>query len=299
MSILAKAIDACEDATRLVKTIIAFMIANVAVGLAFQAKKDFNIMMEQILENTGMVKFLSNFFTVGFAFMYLVNVGCLLYSFVGLACCRNAIFRERVNETRKCRIIQCVVGPCCATYQQIVIFVTLVNQAALSYVYLMMTVYLGMLLGVCRAGHSVVSSFQGFADDFTAQSSYQKSGWSPLNWLSGVNVEKYCNATSHMSVAATQCFWGCLLSVLSQAMMLMVISEEKGRIEGTMADGAMIADSSAPVKSQRRPRGRDDSDSDSSSGSSSDRPYENDPLKQYKGATSGGRNYKLPGGYQP
>jgi len=296
--VLAKCIDYCEDASRFVKTLIAFLIANVAVGLAFQAKRDFNNMMRMVTKHTGFILFFSNFFTFGFGFMYLVNLGCVLYSFLGLGCCRNAIFRERENETRRCRIIQCVLGPFCATYQQIAVFITLCIQIGLSYIYLSMGILLGFLLGMCKGGNAVVSSFQGFLDTFHSRNSYQAGSFSPMNWLMDLNVEKYCDATRGMNATVMQCFTGCLLSVLSQALMMSVISEEKGRIEGTMAEGQIVRDTS---KKKKGKGGRDnDSDSDSSSSSSEGARNEVDPLRQYRQqSNTGGRNYKLPGGYQP
>jgi hypothetical protein len=284
MSFIAKCIDGCEDAARLAKALLAFFIGSFAVALAFQAKRDVNDMMRMITKHTGIVAFLSNIFTIGFGFMYIVNVGCVLYTLLGLHCIRTCIFRERVNETTKCRVIQCCLGPCCATYQQAMVCVTLGIQIGLSYCYLLMGVFLGFLLGMCHGGHAVISSFQGLLDDYHARNSFQAGSFSPVNWLMGINVEKYCDATRGMDEAAMQCFTGCLLSVLSQSIMLMVISEEKGRIEGTMADAGMmlVGDSTSKQPRGKRRRG-DSSSSSSSSGSDSDnatKPY--DPLAKYK-----------------
>jgi len=298
MSILAKCIDCAEDATRFVKTIIAFLIANVAVGLAFQAKKDFNVMMRAVTKHTGIVQLSSNGFTMGFSFMYLVNIGCVLYSLIGLACIRNLIFRERQVETAWCRGIQCVAGPFCATYQQIVVFITLANQIMLSYIFIVMSISLGGLNLVCQGGNSMISSLQGMIDKMHggASSSYQAGSMSPSGWFMNLDVEKYCDATKGINAATMQCFTGCLLSVLSQALMIMVISEEKGRIEGTMAEGQLVK---AQQQKQKKRNGSDsDSDSSSSSSSGSDTPRagQTKPLQQYRGGSVAGRNYKLPGG---
>jgi len=293
MTFFAKALDFCEDATRFLKAIIAFVVGSAAVGLAFQAKHDVNNMMRMVTKHTGIVAFLSNLFTVGFGFMYIVNVGCVLYQLVGLACIRSCIFRERVNETNKCRAIQCCLGPCCATYQQAMVTISLCVQIGLSYCYLLFGVFLGFLLSMCHGGHSVISSFQGLLDTYHGRNSYQAGSFSPMNWLMNINVVKYCDATRGMNDAAMQCFTGCLLSVASQTLMLMVISEEKGRIEGTMADDMMKT-----TGSQKRPRGKRALD-DSSSSSSESEGDANDPLRQYRQQSSnnygGGRNYKLPG----
>jgi len=107
-----------------------------------------------------------------------------------------------------------------------------------------------------------------------------------------INVEKYCDATRGMDAAAMQCFTGCLLSVVSQTLMIMVISEEKGRIEGTMAEGDMLQARS------KRPRGKGDAKRDySDSESSSESDNEPDPLARYRqqGPAYGGRNYKTAG----
>lgn len=291
MSILAKCIDCAEDATRFVKTIIAFLIANVAVGLAFQAKKDFNMMMRAVTKHTSIVQLFSNGFTLGFSFMYIVNIGVVLYSLIGLACVRNLIFRERAVETRTCRIIQCVAGPFCATYQQIMVFLTLANQIMLSYIFICMSISLAGLNIVCQGGNDMISSLQGIFDKSAGSSSYSAS---PTSWFQSINVEKYCDATKGMNAAARQCFTGCLLSVLSQALMIMVVSEEKGRIEGTMAEGQRVK----PSTKKKRNDSDSDSDSSSSSSSGSDTPRagQTKPLQQYRGGSAAGRNYKLPGG---
>jgi hypothetical protein len=292
MTCVACLIDFCEDATRFVKTIIAFLIGSVAVGLAFQAKHDVNRMMRMVTKHSGIVAFLSNIFTAGFCFMYVVNIGCLLYSCMGLACIRNAVFRERVNETKWCRAIQLCLGPCCATYHQIMVAITLGVQVGLSYCYLLMGIFLGFLGGMCHGGNSVVSSFQGFLDDYHSRNSYQAGAFSPMNWFMDLDVAKYCDAARGLDAAAMQCFSGCALSVVSQVLMIMVISEEKGRIEGTMADAAM----KAPSRGRKGKRRGNDPDSSSSS---SDSDYSPDPLRQYNSNAGAGRNYKLPGGYHP
>lgn len=304
---IAKAIDICEDATRFIKAVIAFILSSFAVGLAFQAKREFNDMMHMITKHTGVVAFLSNFFTCGFAFMYIVNVGAMVYTLLGLACIRNCIFRERVNQTtavgrccpscvgNRCRIIQCVLGPCCATYQQAMVCISLCTQVLLSYAYLGMAILLNFLLGMCKGGNAVVTSFQGFLDKYHSYNSYQAGSFSPMNWLMNLDVEKYCDATRNTNSAAMQCFFGCILSVASQSLMLMVISEEKGRIEGTMADGDLTAISDKP---RGKRRGNSSSSSSSSSDSEPERSY-HDPLKQYKDPHYNPHNYKLPGGYNP
>merc|ERR1719352_1006479 len=115
------------------------------------------------------------------------------------------------------------------------------------------------------------------------------------NWFMNLDMQQYCRATRGMDDAAMQCFFGCLLSVASQALMLAVISEEKGRIEGTMAEGVFN-------RSAKKKRGYDD-DSDTSSTSSSDSEYESTPANppmyyQERGHFGAkGPNYKLPGGY--
>jgi len=292
-SLCWKGFGCCEDAVRFVKAVIAFMIGSVAVGLAFQAKHDVNNMMRMMTHHTGIVMFLSNMFTFGFAFMYLINVGAMIYTLLGLACFRNCIFRERQNETTKCRAIQCCLGPCCASYQQGMVAISLVLQVVLSYCYLMMGVFLGMLLGMCHGGHAVVSSFQGFLDEYHSRNSYQSGSFSPINFLMNLDVAKYCDATRGMNQAAMQCFMGCALSVVSQSLMLMVISEEKGRIEGTMADGAIVG------IADKKKRRTSNSSSSSSSSSSDGETNIKDPLTQYRQHADlhAGRNYKVPGGF--
>lgn len=282
MTFVAKAMDVCEDATRLVKAIIAFLIGSFAVGLAFQAKRDVNDMMRMVTKHNGIVAFLSNLFTVGFGFMYIVNLGCIVYTLLGLSCIRNCIFRERVNETTKCRAIQCCLGPCCASYQQAMVCITLGIQIGLSYCYLMMGVFLGFLGGMCHGGDAVVTSLQGLLDTYHSRNSYQAGSFSPVNWLMNMNVQKYCDATRGMNEAAMQCFTGCLLTVVSQTIMLMVISEEKGRIEGTMADAGMmlVGEGARGQRPKGKRRGSNSSSSSSSSDSDEAAPY--DPLAKYR-----------------
>jgi len=278
---------------RFVKTLIAFLLGSAAVGMAFQAKSDVNHMMRMITHHSGWVMFLSNFFTIGFGFMYVVNIGALFYSLLGLPCIRGPIFRERERETTTCRLIQCCLGPCCATYQQAIVAVTLFNQIMLSYLYMGVCMTLGGLLCMCHGGNAVVSHFQGLLDTYHSRNSYQAGSFSPVNWLMNLNVEKYCDATRGMNESMYQLFMGCVLSVISQVLMIMVISEEKGRIEGTMADGVIREDGASR---SRRKRG------DYSDSSSSDSEGERDvsQLSYYKPASiaGAGRNYNVPGGYQ-
>merc|ERR1719463_242167 len=130
---------------------------------------------------------------------------------------------------------------------------TLGVQIALSYGYLMFALILGFMVAICRGGNAVIRAFQGLIDAITAGHAN--------GWFQHIDMNKYCDATKGMDTAAMQCFWGCLLSVVSQTIMLMVISEEKGRIEGTMAEGAKgpMVQSKGKAKSKRR------EDSDSSS----------------------------------
>merc|ERR1711879_838089 len=91
------------------------------------------------------------------------------------------------------------------------------------------------------------------------------------------------------STASMKCFVGCLLSVVSQVLMMSVISEEKGRIEGTLKeqdhDGDGVQD------------GHPHHDNDSSS---SDSDYEPDPRKKSLRYAAGARvNPNMPGGFQP
>eukprot|EP00427_Karlodinium_veneficum_P007153 CAMPEP_0169091394 /NCGR_PEP_ID=MMETSP1015-20121227/16337_1 /TAXON_ID=342587 /ORGANISM="Karlodinium micrum, Strain CCMP2283" /LENGTH=111 /DNA_ID=CAMNT_0009151879 /DNA_START=651 /DNA_END=986 /DNA_ORIENTATION=- len=103
-----------------------------------------------------------------------------------------------------------------------------------------------------------------------------------------------------MSSSVKQVFVGCLLSVCSQSLMLMVVSEEKGRIEGTLAEVTAGSQGGDPKRSKgKRRRGRDDNDSPSSSSSSDDSTPRTNPLLNYKTASvpTAGRNYRLPGGF--
>lgn len=293
--------DCCEDATRFLKTLIAFLLASIACGLAFQAKHEVNIMMRMVTKRTGIVAFLSNGFTMSFGFMYIVNCGCVLYSLLGLSCIRYCIFRERENESAKCRAIQMCLGPCCATYHQIMVSISLGLQVGVSYFWLLFSVLLGTLLIFCKGGNTAISSLQGFFDEMHSRNSYQPGAFNPMNAFMNLNVNKYCMATRGMNHSVLQCFGGCILSVASQVLMVMVISEEKGRIEGTMAEGA-IFDKTQKKKNKRR---KGSSSSSSSSSSSDDETpkakagtREHDPLRQYvdKVPANGGRNYKLPGG---
>jgi len=283
------------------KAILAFFLCSVATGLAFQAKHDVNVMMRQVTKHTGVAAFMSNAFTLTFTFMYLVNIGVTLYTCCGISCIREFIFRGRADETNKCRAIQCVLGPLCATYQQGAVWLTLALQIMVSYGYLMFAMMLWVFMSMCHSGNAVVSSFQGFLDTYHSRNLYQSGSFSPINWFMNLEVEKYCNATVDMNASVKQVFIGCLLSVCSQTLMLMVVSEEKGRIEGTMAEvaAASTGGEKKGKKGKRRRRGRDDSPSSSSSSSSDESTPRTDPLLNYKTASApmAGRSYRLPGGY--
>jgi len=287
---LACIVDLFEDATRFAKALVAFFVGSMAVGISFQAKHMVNEELRQVTKHSGLVSLFSNFYTFSFSIMYLVNAMCVIYSILGLACVREMIFREREKESKRCRIIQCCLGNCFATYSQFAVTSTLCLQVGLSYAYLLFSICLGILVGMCNGGNAVIRVFQELLDTFS-QSGGATKGWSPFNWFMNVDIEQYRLATHGMESAAMQCFVGCLLSVASQALMLIVISEEKGRIEGTMAEGAW----NPSLKSKKRRT--DDDDSDASSTSSSDSDYEPSPVLYYQKRSqfgAKGPNYKLP-----
>jgi hypothetical protein len=245
---------------------------------------------------------MSNAFTLTFTFMYLVNIGTTIYTLLGISCIRECIFRQQENESNKCRAIQCILGPLCATYQQAVVWLSLALQIMVSYAYVMFSMMLWIFMSLCGSGNAVVNSFQGFLDTYHSRGGYQANSFSPVNWFMGLEMDKYCHASSELNASVKQVFIGCLLSVCSQTLMLMVVSEEKGRIEGTMAEmkPATGADKKGDKRRRRRREGSSyDSQSDSSSSDDSTPRMRTDPLMQYKSASypMAGRNYKLPGGY--
>jgi len=297
-------LDFCEDIGRFLKAVGAFFLSSVAAGLAFQAKHDVNVMMRQVTKHTGVVAFLSNAFTLTFTFMYLVNIGTTLYTLLGISCIREAIFRNRADATRKCKALQCCLGPLCATYQQIAVWLTLALQVMVSYAILLFAFVLWLLMSMCHSGNAVVSSFQGFLDTYHSRNSFQAGSFSPINWLMNVDLEKYCHATHDINASVKQVFIGCILSVGAQSLMLMVVSEEKGRIEGTMAEvlpgdgkGSKGTERREKRKHGRRNRRDASLSSSSSSSSSSGESPRTDPLLQYKSASApmGGRSYRMPG----
>lgn len=299
--LLVGCLDVCEDVGRFLKALLAFFLCSIATGLAFQAKHDVNIMMRQVTKHNGIVAFMSNAFTLTFTFMYLVNIGTTLYTLVGISCIREYIFRNRGDGDNKCQGLQCILGPLCATYQQGVVWLTLALQVLVSYGYVMFSFMLWILMSMCHSGHAVMNSFQGVLDTYHARNSYQANSFSPVNWIMNVNMEKYCHATEDLKASVKQVFVGCLLSVVSQSLMLMVVSEEKGRIEGTMAEASAPTSNSGKEKGKRGRSKRDRSLSfSSSSSSSSGSPRTNPLLHSNAGSSfsppSGGRNYRLPGG---
>lgn len=210
---------------------------------------------------------------------------------LGLSYFRYMIFRERENESTKCRAIQCLLGPCCAGYQQTMVWITLCIQIGVSYLYLSFAIFVSFLLIICRSGNAVIHAFQGVT---TAIFHGGKSPTDP-GWFMSLNMKKYCVATHGIDQAAMQCFWGCLLSVVSQVFMIMCVSEEKGRIEATMAEGDFF------TKSKKKGRKGSDSsdsesDSDSSSSSDEDRPRNSRYGQQHRNQPGGGRNYMMAGG---
>merc|ERR1719174_1229464 len=129
--------------------------------------------MQQVTRHTGIVAFLSNAFTLSFTFMFLIDVGALLYTILGCGCIRYYIFRETDQESTKCRIIQCILGPCCATYHQIMVWLSLMFQICISYGYILFCCMLKFLIFLCKSGNTVVESFQGFIDTYHSRTSYQ------------------------------------------------------------------------------------------------------------------------------
>lgn len=226
------------DCFRFFKAIVAVIIAHVAVSFAFQAKDVVDSQVASATGHEGTLNFAASSFTYSFIFMYIVDLMCLLYSCLGISCIRRPVFEDRDTGRVHLRPAQICLGPCCATFWQIMIWISFGLQISLSYAYLLMGIFLRFLVGICKSGDVVISSFQGFLDSFNDAQSYETGDqfWSPIDWFEDLNVQNYCVATEGMSTASLTCFVGCLLSVVSQVLMVAVISEEKGRIEGTMTE---------------------------------------------------------------
>lgn len=289
--------DCCEDFSRLLKASLAFLLSNVAVGLSFKAKYEVNQELSNVTSHSGIVRVLANIYTATFGIMYVVNIFCVIYTILGVGCIRECIFRERPDESSRCKKIQCCLGPACSTILQVLVWVTLMLQVMTSYGYLIVMVYLTFLLGICKAGHATVSSFQNLIN---AWRNGRQPAWSPLNMIMDVNMNKYCLATNAVKSASSKCFLGCILSVASQVLMIAVISEEKGRIAGTLGMGEQGSESR--VIKGVAVKGSKDDDSSSSGSDYEATPPAPDPLAKFRraggpsGVPAGGRNYKLPGG---
>jgi len=282
MAIGNDAIECCEESSRFIKVIVAFVIGSIAAGTSFQARDTVATEVGKVTSYKGTVAFLSNGITLSFILLYLVNIMCVLYSVIGLACVRRRLF----GGSRKWRGIRCCLGSfICGTFQQIMVCVTLAMQVGMSWCYLLCSIFLGILQRFCNAGGSVTNSFQGLLDNYHGQMSYQADAWSPINWFMNLNVEKYCLATEGVQDASYDCFWGCGLSVASQAIMLMAISEEKGHIQAQE-----LSAQGDDLRNLRR-------DADDSHSSSSDSDLERDPRKKRHGRPD--RDWKQPKGYQP
>jgi hypothetical protein len=287
--------------TRFLKALIALFISSLATGIAFRARHKVNEDMRNVTKHMWLVGFLSHAFTLSFTFMYLVNWGVLMYSFLGCPCIRYWLFRERPSdeETPKWRFIQIMLGPCCATFWQVAVWLTLCIQLAVSYAYLVGSMLLWAVGSACRGGDAVIKALHHFMHKLKGED---------LADVAASNLSKWCEATHGIDDAAMQCFWGCLLSVVSQVLMIMIVSEEKGRIEGTMAEGVQTDPGLISTLNEKRKRRKakanrrgDGSDSDSSSSGSSSSGASSRaktrPLMPISSSNpSGGRNYKLPGG---
>jgi len=184
------------------------------------------------------------------------------------------------------------IGPCCATILQTMLFFSLATQIGVSYLYLVVACVMAFLLSICHAGESFMSMFQGTVNEYNAEHP-EHNAWNPMNWFITLKMEEFCYGTRGLDEASKTCFWACVLTTISQVLMMIVISEEKGRIEATMNEDYGISNKVAVKKD------------DAEESSSSDSDYEADPLVKFKKkknapqARGGGRNYRLPGGYQP
>lgn len=287
-----RCVDAAEDCIRLVKAVSAFLLGNVAVGMSIRARNNLNQELSEVIQDhMGIVRFVGTMYTSTFLCMWVVNVFCLLYSFLGTACIREKIWRERAGESNKERAIQLCVGPCCATVLQTALFATLALQIGVSYIYLLVACVMAFLNSICHAGERFISMFQGTVNEYNAGHPMHDS-WNPMNWFITLKMEQFCYGTRGLDEASKTCFWACVLTTVSQVLMMIVISEEKGRIEATMNEDYGITQGKKVAPKN-----------DDASSSSSDSDYEADPLVKFRKKRSpprgAGRNYKLPGGYQP
>lgn len=285
-------IDRCEDFLRFLKAVAAFLIGNVAVGLSFKARNTLNAELSEVTTHMGVVRFVGTMYTTTFLSMYFVNVLCMIYACLGSGCIRDRIWSSKDDDTKKSEAIKLCVGPCCATILQLMLFSTLATQIGVSYIYLLIACLMTFLIGICKAGHRITTMFQSTVNEFDA-SHPEHDSWNPMNWFITLKMEHFCRGTRGLNEAAMVCFWACVLTTVSQVLMLIVISEEKGRIEATMNEVGAGGSKKVAVG--------DDSDEGESS---TDSDYEADPLVKYRKSNNksqqpGGRNYKLPGGYQP
>lgn len=286
----------CQDGWRFFKVCVAFVMGLVGMSMAFEAKEIVKAELKAVLQESFAYQ-LSSSFTISGVFTVFVNIVAFMYCFIGIPCVHSCIFSKGWGD-KKCRYCQCCLGSSFfALFMQLATCATVISQVVFANGYLILDIALGFLNGFCRGGDTVIARFQALLDSYAEnmQSDYQEQKWSPVNWFVYVDVNTYCLATASLGDAAHKVFVGCSVAVISQLLMLMVVSEEKGRFAGhpVQDDHYEMREHS----SSRRERRRRQEEFEYSS-SSEDSDYEPDP-KRKKNRRSPHASHHVASGYQP
>lgn len=224
-----------------------FALVAGGVALSFQVSKDVERALRQMGEGTEQARLAFDFLFIPFGISALVNWCALLQCFLASGRTRELLFSQlpealRKEDTKKasccrrcCRSC-CRVQTCMSWYfvrpVQGLLYLTLAVQLLLSFVFIVATVVVSMLNGVCDAGGDAITHLQDLTK-FMHVNGKDRASWS---WASHLNVKEYCSVMGDTDSSCMLLLVSCLAVILGQAPMMACLSWSRERVRAQKND---------------------------------------------------------------
>jgi hypothetical protein len=195
----------------------------VGVSMSSSARSDVDNMLADL--NAESFNPYANLMSFTFSLTFLSNTAALVVGFLAAGKLREHVFgAHSAGHPALLKSLQFCAGPCSANIVQTLVWITLLMQLALSYIFLLIWVLLFTVSGICGASKSAIDS----ATDLISQLNATKEDFGFD--ISQLNIDQYCKAGSTFASAGMYYFLGCVITVVSQAWMLSFLAKNKERI---------------------------------------------------------------------
>lgn len=209
--------------------IVGFVMCSTCQPAVFEALKDMELKTQQVEEAFYI-------FDVIFYVMLVISSLALLYGFVGAGWFRTNVFEVHSEKHESSlRAVKFIAGPVMVRFVRLAIFMALVVQLFLSYVFLQAGVVIAGAeiacnklnsMGTTDALQSLVNLFKNFyltkVDSVQTVTEYVNS------------LVAFCTRAASDRYSAFVVVGGCVLAVISQVGMLQCLASEEVRIENTL-----------------------------------------------------------------